>query len=223
MSDSTSFDLGDFLGDLEADKALNPDNHKERQFGERIEWPPPALPAALTGVVAGKGSVRLSDKQESFPGKRTHEISLSIPLTYEFDGVKCTSFFGYWTGHAISLRIFVDFLNHFGTQDPMLALTRFRGATIKGYFKTREKNGFRNYDIANFELLEAPNLHLDVADPTIKVQDYRGGGRKKASGGSSAPTPSLPTGGPSGGVTPSIPTPTIQTPQDDGVKQFWED
>lgn len=216
MSDNYSFDLEDFIGDLEADKVANPEHHTPREFGPREEWPIP-LAQVVNGVTVGKGSITLSPKNEDFKGNRTHEIALNIPLTAEFNGVKCTSFFRYSTRTAIGLRLMMEFMSAFGTTDPALALTRSRGAVINGYFKGKANGDFKNYDISNFKVVEAPNMSAETADPTIKVTDRRDGA---AASKPKAATPAVPAVPTPGAAAPVVPTPNVDGNGE--VQNFWE-
>jgi hypothetical protein len=224
--DSYSFDLDDFLADLDGEaKQRLADGPREAQTN-MADWPYAGQKLAIKGVRLGKASVNFWPNTKG--GKRPFNIGISVPGIIELDGQNYSSFIKLSTAGNVGLARTLYFMKTFNApNDPVLAAARARQAVIDGYFKHNSYNpDYPYYELYDgFTLLEAPNLESADTD-LVKVNDRREG----VSSGSSprpspAPAPAAAARRPQPGAPSARPAPR-QSPApssgDGDGGNFWE-
>lgn len=217
MPDSYSFELDDFLADLDDDAKARIDRGPSQARTNLPDWPYAGQKLAIAGVRLGKAAVNFWPNTSG--GKRPYNVGISIPGVIEIDGESYSSFIKLSTAGNVGLARTLYFLKAFNSpNDPVLAAEHARGAVLDGYFKHNSYNpDYPYYELYDgFTLVEAPNLESTDAS-LIKVTDRRDG----AGATQARPKPSAPAPAPAPQRRAPRPSPTPSAPADEETP-FWE-
>lgn len=220
--DSYSFDLDDFLADLDGEAKDRLARGPATPQTNLPDWPYAGQKLAIKAVRLGKGTVNFWPNTKG--GKRPFNVGISIPGVIEVDGENFSSFIKMSTAGNVGLSRTLYFMQTFGApNDPVLATARARQAVIDGYFKYNNYSpDYPYYELYDgFRLIEAPNLESNDTE-LIRVNDRREGAGATAAARPAPTVPQVaqPTSRPAGRPTPRVSAPAPAPKSDDG--NFWE-